>query len=50
MAPIPTPKSKKEKKVAFAIPLRCGGDSLTDQACKAGWTVPNPSPYNIPAL
>src|SRR5699024_3573088 len=44
------PKSKKEKNVAFAIPFLSAGAAFTAQACKAGWTVPKPNPYNIPAI
>src|SRR5699024_5672360 len=50
MAPIPIPKSKKEKNVAFAIPFRLPGALSTAHACNAGCTVPKPNPYNAPAI
>src|SRR5699024_10644291 len=49
IAPTPTPKSKNEKNVAFAIPLRFLGALSTAHACKAGWTEPKPRPYSAPA-
>ena len=50
MAPRPIPRSKKEKNVAFAIPRLLAGEFSTDHACRAGWTLPKPSPYNEAAM